>query len=155
MRRIEQWIPQAAGSERLSLILPFEKRGVSRQRVSLSDGSEAGLFLPRGTMMRDGDLLLSDDQTRIRVTAAPEALLRVTAQNPQALMRTAYHLGNRHVPVEVQPSYLQLEYDYVLAQMLVGLGAQVIEVVASFEPEGGAYSGENGPYAGHGGGHRH
>ncbi len=127
------------------LILPFDRRQVSRQLVTLSDGREAGLFLPRGTVLRGGDRLLSEDNSCIEVTASQEAVLHVTASDQLTLMRATYHLGNRHVPVEIGDGFIKLEYDYVLKDLLLRLGVTVIETMASFEPEAGAY----------GGGHRH
>ena len=143
--RFETVKPQAAGHQSLQLILPFDKRKVSRQLVTLCDGREAGLFLPRGTVLRGGDLLLSDQGLELAVIAAQEAVLVVTATDFQALSRAAYHLGNRHVPVEVGRDELKLEYDYVLLDLLQRLGVTVRETMAAFEPEAGAY----------GGGHRH
>ena len=136
---------QEASNQSLQLILPFDKRKVSRQLVTLNDGREAGLFLPRGTVLRGGDLLLSDQNLEVAVVAAPEAVIVVTATDFQALSRAAYHLGNRHVPVEVGRNELKLEYDYVLLDLLQRLGVTVCEIMAVFEPEAGAY----------GGGHRH
>lgn len=136
---------QEASNQSLQLILPFDKRKVSRQLVTLNDGREAGLFLPRGTVLRGGDLLLSDQNLEVAVVAAPEAVIVVTATDFQALSRAAYHLGNRHVPVEVGRNELKLEYDYVLLGLLQRLGVTVCEIMAAFEPEAGAY----------GGGHRH
>jgi urease accessory protein len=127
------------------LILPFDRRRVSRQLVTLADGREAGLFLPRGTVLRGGDLLEAEDASFVQVVASPEAVLLVKAQDTLTLMRATYHLGNRHVPVEIGDGYLKLEYDYVLKEMLIRLGVTVTEQMASFEPEAGAY----------GGGHRH
>jgi urease accessory protein len=129
----------------LDLVLPFDRRQVSRQLVTLSDGREAGLFLPRGTVLRGGDVLEADDASLVRVVASEEAVLLVKSDDTLTLMRATYHLGNRHVPVEIRDGYLKLEYDYVLKEMLVRLGVTVVEQMASFEPEAGAY----------GGGHRH
>ncbi|RZT42648.1 urease accessory protein UreE [Cupriavidus agavae] len=127
------------------LVLPFGDRSKSRLRAVLGNGAEAALFLPRGTVLRGGDLLVAEDGTFIEVQAAAEAVLEVSARDPQALMRAAYHLGNRHTPVEVGREYLRLEYDPVLADMLARLGVQATRADAPFEPEAGAY----------GGGHKH
>jgi urease accessory protein len=127
------------------LELPFDRRQVSRQLVTLSDGREAGLFLPRGTVLRGGDVLEAQDSSFVQVRASEEAVLLVKANDTLGLMRATYHLGNRHVPVEIGDGYLKLEYDYVLKDMLIRLGVTVVEQMASFEPEAGAY----------GGGHRH
>jgi len=127
------------------LVLPFGERSKSRLRAALDNGAEAALFLPRGTVLRGGDLLVAEDGTFVEVQAAPESVLQVTAADPLALMRAAYHLGNRHTPVEVGRNYLRLEYDAVLADMLVRLGVTIERADLPFEPEAGAY----------GGGHKH
>jgi urease accessory protein len=128
-----------------TLELPFDRRQVSRQLVTLGNGREAGLFLPRGTVLRGGDVLEAEDSSTVHVLASQEAVLLVKATDTITLMRATYHLGNRHVPVEIGDGYLKLEYDYVLQEMLLRLGVTVLEQMASFEPEAGAY----------GGGHRH
>ena len=127
------------------LVLPFGDRSKSRLRAALDNGTEAALFLPRGTVLRGGDLLVAEDGTFVEVQAAPESVLQVTATDPPALMRAAYHLGNRHTPVEVGRDYLRLEYDPVLADMLTRLGVRIERAEQPFEPEAGAY----------GGGHKH
>lgn len=127
------------------LVLPFGERSKSRLRAVLDNGAEAALFLPRGTVLRGGDLLVAEDGTFVEVQAAPESVLQVTATDPLALMRAAYHLGNRHTPVEVGRDYLRLEFDAVLADMLARLGVQATRAELPFEPEAGAY----------GGGHKH
>jgi urease accessory protein len=127
------------------LILPFDLRRKSRLRAVLTNGREAALFLPRGSVLRDGDLLEAEDGTLIRVESAAENILWVTAETPSALMRVAYHLGNRHTPVELGENFLKLEADPVLQKMLLQLGVTVREESGPFHPEGGAY----------GGGHRH
>jgi urease accessory protein len=127
------------------LVLPFDLRRKSRFQTTLPDGTEAALFLPRGSVLQDGDLLEVEDGTLVRVESAPENVLFVTADTSHALMRAAYHLGNRHTPVELGEDYLKLEVDPVLQEMLVQLGATVREERSPFQPESGAY----------GGGHRH
>ena len=121
------------------LVLPFELRCRSRLRTRLETGEEAGLFLEPGTVLRGGDRLLGNDGRVVEVVAAPEQLMEARSEDPAQLARLAYHLGNRHVAVEVGPQWLRFAADAVLEQMLVGLGARVTEVVAPFEPEGGAY----------------
>jgi len=123
------------------LVLPFDLRRKSRLRATLTDGTEAALFLPRGSVLRDGDLLEAEDGTLIRVESALEDILRVTAETPYALMRAAYHLGNRHTPIELGKDFLKLEADPVLQEMLVQLGVTVREETSQFQPEGGAYGG--------------
>jgi urease accessory protein len=149
MLRIERYadyeIAEAELDRLPKLVLPFDLRRKSRFRTTLSNGTEAALFLPRGSMLRDRDLLEAEDGTLVRVESARENVLLVTAETPHALMRAAYHLGNRHAPVELGENFLKLETDPVLREMLVQLGVRVREEYSPFEPEGGAY----------GGGHRH
>jgi urease accessory protein len=149
MLRIEKYgPPQITEAEQVllpKLVLPFEFRRKSRFRTRLDNETDVALFLPRGSVLREGDLLEAEDGTLIKVEAAVENVLRITAGTPYELMRAAYHLGNRHIPVELGESYLKIEIDPVLQEMLRQLGATVREEQSSFQPEGGAY----------GGGHRH
>ena len=128
------------------LRLPFDARSRSRLRCALACGTEAGVFLEPGTVLRGGDRLEADDGRIVEVLAAPERLLEARCAGPQELARAAYHLGNRHVPVQVGEGWLRLARDHVLAEMLRGLGCEVAECELPFEPEAGAYG------AGH---HRH
>ena len=131
--------------------LPFEMRQRSRLRVTISEGDLAGrsvgIELPRGTVMRAGVLLMGTGDVYLRVDAAPEQLMQVEADTALGLTAIAYHLGNRHVPVQLGPQWVRLQRDHVLEQMVVGLGGQVSAIDAPFEPESGAYHG--------GGGHHH
>jgi urease accessory protein len=129
--------PQSAHDA--ELILPFELRQKSRLRTTVAGGEEIGLFLPRGSVLRGGDCLQADDGRVVVVTAAPEELIEVRCADAIALVRAAYHLGNRHAPVQVGAGWLRLAADDVLATMLRGLGATVTPVRAPFEPEAGAY----------------
>lgn len=123
------------------LQLPFETRQKSRFKATLASGEEVGVVLPRGEILRGGDLVTTSDARVIEVIAQPESVLHVEGETPAALARIAYHLGNRHVPVEVGGAYLRLGDDHVLEWMLEGLGAKVSRTVAPFEPEAGAYGG--------------
>jgi urease accessory protein len=125
--------------------LTYDERRKARQLVTLDGGTELAILLPRGTVLCPGTLLQADDGRLVRVEAAPQAVLVVTAPDYLTLTRAAYHLGNRHTPVEVGTDYLRLEADPVLRDMLVRLGTRVEERNEPFEPEPGAY----------GGGHRH
>jgi urease accessory protein len=124
--------------------LDWDVRQKSRFDATDSAGRALGVFLPRGSVVRGGDVLVAEDGSLIRVLAALQAVLRVTAcaehGGPADLPRAAYHLGNRHVPLEVKAEYLQLEPDPVLAEMLRAMHLIVREVQAPFEPEGGAYA---------------
>jgi urease accessory protein len=120
------------------LKLPFESRQKSRLHTRLVSGEEVGLMLPRGEILRGGDLVTASDGRVIEVVAQDEKLLHVETKE---LAKAAYHLGNRHVPVEVGDSYLRIAEDHVLEEMLKKLGAKVSRVEAPFEPEAGAYAG--------------
>jgi urease accessory protein len=124
------------------LRLPFELRQRSRLRTKLVSGEEVALVLPRGEVLRGGDLVAASDGRVIEVLGAPEKLLHVTCATPSDLARAAYHLGNRHVPVQVGDGFLRLAADHVLGDMLKKMGAQVSEIEAPFEPEAGAYGHE-------------
>ena len=127
--------------------LSFDLRQKSRIRVTMQSGNEAAIYMQRGTILRGGDFLQADSGEIIEVIAADQAVMKVTATASKALTRAAYHLGNRHVPLEIGDGWLKLETDSVLKDMLLGLGVQVEELQAPFEPESGAYAG--------GGGHHH
>ena len=123
-----------------TLALTAEERTKSRHRLETEDGQGLNLRLPRGTVLRDGDLLLSEtDSSLVRVTAKPEPVLTITSPKPLDLLRAVYHLGNRHVPVEMTVTYLRLSPDPVLQTMLEQLGMEVQEGVLPFQPEQGAY----------------
>ena len=134
--------------------LDWDTRQKSRFDATDSLGRPLGVFLARGTLVRGGDVLVAEDGSMVRVAAAPQAVLRITActvhGSPFDLTRAAYHLGNRHVPIELQPDHLKIEPDHVLADMLRGMHLTVQEALEAFEPEGGAYS-----PAGHAQGHSH
>jgi len=121
------------------LRLPFDRRQKSRQRATLVSGEEVAITLPRGAVLRGGDWVVASDGRVIEVVAETEHVLHVECDNPEHLARAAYHLGNRHVPVQVGPGWLRLAADHVLEEMLKGLGARVSSLDAPFEPEAGAY----------------
>lgn len=123
----------------LTLALTAEERMRSRHRFKTLEGQTVFLQLPRGTILHDGDLLQSDSDIVLRVIAKSEPVLIVKAANPLDLLRGAYHLGNRHVPLEITPTCLRLAPDFVLSNMLEKLGLQVTEETHPFQPEAGAY----------------
>ena len=135
-----------------SITLDWDVRQKSRFESTDSAGRQVGVFLQRGQVVRGGDVLVGEDGSLLKVQAAPQAVLRITHctahGTPFDLTRAAYHLGNRHVPIELQADHLKIEPDHVLADMLRSMHLIVHEVNESFEPENGAY-GE------HGGGHQH
>jgi len=122
-----------------AVCLNHELRSRSRLKAQLSDGRAVGIVLARGSIMRGGDLLLGPS-LRVRVVAAEEDVIDASAEDPALLVRAAYHLGNRHVPVQVAQAGLRLGWDSVLADMLSGLGLSLRRVRAPFEPEAGAYA---------------
>ncbi len=124
----------------LSLTLPFEARQKARLYTRLDDGREAGLFLPRGHVLRGGDQIQAETGEVAVIIAAAEDVSTVTAKDPHLLTRAGYHLGNRHVPLEIKPAYLRYLYDPVLNKMIEQLQLQVTREAAPFEPEPGAYA---------------
>lgn len=121
------------------LPMPFEQRQKTRQRATLDSGEEVALHLPRGEVLRGGDLLVASDGRVIEVVSQPEMLVHVACDSADALARAAYHLGNRHVAIQVGEGWLRLASDHVLEEMLKGLGARLTPIEAPFEPEAGAY----------------
>jgi urease accessory protein len=136
-----------AGPARARLSLPFELRRRSRLRCKLEGGEDAGLFLPRGTVLRDGDLLKADNGWIVQVRAAAETVSCARCSEPLLLARASYHLGNRHVAVEIGAGSLRYLHDHVLDEMVRSLGLTVTVESSPFEPESGAYGGH-----GHGAG---
>jgi len=132
----------AVAGERL--VLRFDTRCKSRLRAKLASGEICGLFLPRGTVLRGGDRLLGSDGRIIEVVAAAEELMEASSEDPLLIAKAAYHLGNRHVAVELRPGRLRFVADHVLGEMVRGLGLPVSETEAPFEPESGAYGAHGG-----------
>ena len=135
--------------------LDWDVRQKSRFDATDSQGRTLGVFLPRGTLVRGGDVLVAEDGSMVRVVAAPQPVLVITPcaehGTPFDLVRAAYHLGHRHVQIELQPDHLKIEPDHVLADMLRAMHLTVRDAAVAFEPEGGAYAA-----GGHGGhGHAH
>jgi urease accessory protein len=160
MLQVSKVISQGAGlapvlvKRAATVELDWDVRQKSRFDATDSLGRRLGVFLPRGTLVRGGDVLVAEDGSMVKVIAAPQPVLRITActahGSPFDLTRAAYHLGNRHVPIELKPDHLKIEPDHVLADMLRAMHLIVNEVEEAFEPEGGAYSS-----GGHGHGHDH
>jgi urease accessory protein len=150
MLQTAKLIPQGQGlasvlvKRAATLTLDWDVRQKSRFEATDSLGRSVGVFLPRGTVVRGGDVLVAEDGCLVRIEAAPQTVLRITActahGSPFDLTRAAYHLGNRHVPIELRPDYLQIEPDHVLAEMLRAMHLIVNTLDAPFEPESGAYS---------------
>jgi urease accessory protein len=122
-----------------TLSLTYEQRSRSRLRAQLDDGRQVGILLPRGETLRDGDLLGSDDGRVVQVRAAAESLSVAVSDDALLLARACYHLGNRHVALQIDPHRLCWLHDHVLDAMVRGLGLDVCAELAPFEPEPGAY----------------
>ncbi len=165
MLQVAKLIPQGQGlaavllKRAATVTLDWDLRQKSRFEATDSLGRSVGVFLPRGNVVRGGDVLVAEDGSLIRVQAAPQAVLRITActahGSPFDLTRAAYHLGNRHVPIELRPDYLQIEPDHVLADMLRAMHLIVNPVDAPFEPESGAYASHGAQGHSHGHDHDH
>lgn len=133
-----------------TLTLPYADRQKSRQRVRLDTGRDAGVFLRPGAVLRDGDVLCSEDGVRVRIRAAPETVSTAETADPRLFARACYHLGNRHVALQIGEGWLRYRHDHVLNDMLRGLGLAVRVEEAPFEPEVGAY-GAHASHHAHGG----
>lgn len=149
MKKILEFAPTGS-TPVLTLCLPFDERKKSRLRTRTTNGEEIGLMLPRGQILRHGTLLQDESGRVIEVQAAKETVSTVISHDPLLLTRAAYHLGNRHVPLQIGKGWLRYQHDHVLDAMVVGLGLQVLTGEHPFEPEDGAYAGH-----GHSHGHDH
>ena len=160
MLQVSKLLPQGQGLAPVlvkragTVELDWDVRQKSRFECTDSQGRQLGVFLPRGTAVRGGDVLVAEDGSLVKVIAAPQPVLVITHCSehgtPFDLMRAAYHLGNRHVPIELKPDHLKIEPDHVLAAMLRSMHLIVREAEEAFEPEGGAYGAQGG---GHGHSH--
>ena len=126
-----------------SFTLPFEKRQKSRLRVSLDNNQEAALMLERGSVLRHGDLLQAENGLIVEVRAADEEVAVVSTEDSFLFARACYHLGNRHVPLQIGERWLRIQRDHGLESMVQSLGLLVRHEIAAFEPESGAYSGHS------------
>jgi urease accessory protein len=165
MLQISKLMPQGAGlasvliKRAASVELDWDVRQKSRFDCVDSLSRQLGVFLPRGTTVRGGDVFVAEDGSLVRVIAAPQTVLKITHctshGSPFDLIRAAYHLGNRHVQIELKPDHLKIEPDHVLADMLVAMHLIVNQVTEAFEPEAGAYSSHAGHSHHHGSDHGH
>ena len=130
----------AEGTRFDTLQLTFDTRQKSRFRATLNNGTDIGADLPRTGILRSGAFIATEQGDILRIDAKPERLMQVLAKTDFDLLKAAYHLGNRHVPLMLTPSALYFEPDHVLAEMVEGLGLTVTEVEHPFEPESGAYA---------------
>lgn len=153
MIQLTHILPHDDRSADTTLSLPIEMRVRSRLKVRLDDGREAGLFLERGHLLRGNDLLSNDDGLVVKVIAAAETVSTVRSNDLTLLARAAYHLGNRHVPLQVEAGWLRYQHDHVLDAMLMQMGLTVDVEQAPFEPEAGAYQQMSGGTHHHGHSH--
>ena len=157
MHTANKLVPQGSGlaavllKRATTIELDWDVRQKSRFDATDSSGRALGVFLPRGTVVRGGDVLVVEDGSLVRVIAAPQPVLRITHctehGTPFDLVRAAYHLGNRHVPIELRPDHLKIEPDHVLADMLRAMHLIVHEGTMAFEPESGAYAAQGHAHA--------
>ena len=143
------WPEEAAGD---AVTLAFVDRHRRRLRLVADSGNPFLLDLPRVQHLADGDGLELDDGGYVRVRAAPERVLEIEADGPTGLLRLAWHLGNRHLPVQAMEGRLRTRDDHVIAEMVEGLGGKVTRLNAPFDPETGAYAGTDNA---HGHDHEH
>lgn len=142
MLRATKVIPAAERSNESpmdSVTLDFEDRHRRRLRLTGDNGGDFLLDLAEARVLRDGDGLVLEDGVVIAVRSAPERLAEISCETPLHLTRIAWHLGNRHCPTQILGDKLRIRFDHVLVEMVRQLGAQVTELAAPFEPEGGAY----------------
>ena len=140
MKKLTELAPEQSPSDDV-VTLTYDARQKSRLLAKTDQGVQIGMFLPRGQVLRKGFVLTGDDHFRVRINAAPEALSIVRTDDALQFARACYHLGNRHVALQILPGELRFLADHVLDQMLVGLGLAVTHEVLPFEPESGAYHG--------------
>jgi urease accessory protein len=129
----------AGSMHQATLTLPFELRQKTRFKSKLDDGRAVGLFLERGRTLQQGDLLKAEDDTVIQVRAADETVSQVEADSSLLIARLCFHLGNRHVPLQINETWLRYQCDHVLDQLVESLGGRLTHISAPFEPESGAY----------------
>ncbi len=158
IRFIERLEMDGSTQPETTLTLPLEQRVKARLRVTLDDGREAGLFLDRGPILRDGQRLRSEEGIVASVRAAPELVSVVKTNDPLLFARACYHLGNRHLPLQILSGELRYQHDHVLDEMVRKIGLEPKSEELPFEPEPGAY-GEHGTdhdhHSHHGHSHSH
>jgi urease accessory protein len=137
-----------------TVVLEFDDRHRRRMAMTGTRGLEFLLDLPETVALRGGDALVLEDGRLIEVVGAPEPLIELRGVDPRQMVRLAWHLGNRHLPVQIAGKHLRIRRDHVIEEMVKGLGASVVEIEAPFDPEGGAYV-NAGHDHGHGNDHGH
>ncbi|MDG6773700.1 urease accessory protein UreE [Thiomicrorhabdus sp. ZW0627] len=149
MREFTKIVNEDVQGNAEELVLTFKQREKSRLKVVMANGEEIGLFMPRGTVLKEGDVIASESGEQLKIVAAPETVSTITTDDTHLLLRIAYHLGNRHVPLQVEPNWLRYAHDHVLDDMVRLLGGTVVVEAQPLQPESGAYGG------GHNHGHSH
>ena len=142
-------------SAQASVVLPLDLRIKTRQRVTLESGEDAGIFLEKGAILRGGEKLLSEEGLVVEIIAADETVSSVYVDDALALAKAAYHLGNRHIPLQLEAGVLRYQHDHVLDEMIKGFGLMVTVEQAPFEPEGGAYQSGAHAHTAHSHSHSH
>ncbi len=148
MLLVTEKLPEAAEAQAF-LTLPYEERKKYRLRTALDNGQEIGLQLNREGVLRGGDYLRAEDGMVIQVKAGEESVSTVDCDDPLLLARACYHLGNRHVPLQIEQNRVRYQHDHVLDEMVQQLGLNVKHEMAPFEPESGAYHSGGGHSHGH------
>src|SRR5438309_8538292 len=139
VRPQHRWTQAAADT----VVLDFDDRHRRRMAMTGTRGLEFLLDLEHATALRGGDALVLEDGRMVEVVAAPEPLIEIRGADPQHVVRLAWHLGNRHLPTQIMGKGLRIRRDHVIEAMVKGLGARVVEIVAPFDHEGGAYAADN------------
>ncbi|MBO9496828.1 urease accessory protein UreE [Thalassotalea sp. G20_0] len=140
MLKLTERLPKESSEFTDELLLPFDQRKRGRLKAVTVNGRDAGIFIDRGDVMRDGTLLQAETGEIIRITAASEAVTTARCKDPLTFARACYHLGNRHVPLQIGDNWLRYQIDHVLDDMVTLLGLELDHEQAPFEPENGAYS---------------
>ena len=151
VKRVSTWTGEPADS----IVLAYDDRHRRRMTMTGTHGSEFLLDLPEATSLRSGDALVLEDGRLIEVVSAAEPLLEIRCTDSLHLVRIAWHLGNRHLSAQLLPRAIRIRRDHVIAEMVTGLGARVVEIEAPFDPEGGAYGDSTGHLDYHGHSHHH
>ncbi|CAA0118280.1 urease accessory protein UreE [Zhongshania aliphaticivorans] len=142
------------GASEIRLVLNYQERQRSRYRAKTLCGLEVAWFVERGKVLADGEILVANSGEKIVIIAAEETVSEVRSDDPLLLAKAAYHLGNRHVPLQIDAGELRYQHDHVLDDMLRGLGLTVLITDKSFHPENGAYH-NSGGHHGHSHSHSH
>lgn len=155
MLKLTERLPKESSEFTDELLLPFDERKRGRLKAMTVNGQQAGIFIERGDVMRDGTLLRSECGEVVRITAADENVTTAYSADPLTFSRACYHLGNRHVPLQIGDQWLRYQVDHVLDEMVILLGLELHHEQAPFEPENGAYAKGHSHHNSHDHGHGH